>query len=76
MKRKKETSRQVFIIDKLEINAVVKDEIIEISENRYKSLKFRHTYYKSCDFMTSIDEVKEYLKSKYGHLNISEYLPS
>jgi hypothetical protein len=66
MKRNQQTL-QVFIVKQSSAISIIKDEVIYLENNRFKSIKFRHTYYDRSDFMTTIDEVKEYLKVKYKY---------
>jgi hypothetical protein len=66
----------VFVIKKAEAISIIKDEVIEIYDNRYKSIKFRHTYYDRSDFLISIEEVKAYLAEHYKYTGTLEYLIS
>ena len=71
MKRNQQ-SFHVFVIKQSAAISIIKDEVIEIENNRFKSIKFRHTYYDRSDFMTTIEEVQSHLRAKYkyfGDLN-------
>lgn len=75
MKRDKEF-KHVFVIKQAETISIIKDEVVEIFDNRFKSIKFRHTYYDRSNFLTSIDELKVYLAEKYKYDGTLEYLIS
>ena len=68
--------KHVFVIKKAETISIIKDEVIEIYDNRYKSIKFRHTYYNRSDFLITIEEVRAYLAENYKYAGTLEYLIS
>lgn len=75
MKRNQQTLH-VFIINQSKAIAIIKDEIIELEDGRFKSIKFRHTYYNRSDFMMTIDEVKEYLMVRHKYFGELDNLMS
>lgn len=63
--RTKETIT-VFIAKNFETAGIYQDEIIQIGEDRFRSIKFRHTYYKPADFNYSLEEAEQFISQKYG----------
>ena len=42
------------------------DEVIQIDTDKYKSIKFRHTYYTSADFNFSLKDTEIFVRQKYN----------
>ena len=62
----RDKSFTVFVAKNFETAGIYQDEIIQIGENRYRSIKFRHTYYTPGDFNYSLEEAEQYISQKYG----------
>ncbi len=62
----KSKSFTVFVAKSFETLGIYQDEIIQIGEDRYRSIKFRHTYYTLADFNYSLEEAEQYISHKYG----------
>ena len=56
----------VFVAKNFETAGIYQDEIVKIGDDRFKSIKFRHTYYTMADFNYSLEEAEEYISQKYG----------
>lgn len=56
----------VFVAKNFKIAGIYQDEIIKIGEDKFRSIKFRHTYYTPEDFNYSLEEAEEYVSQKYG----------
>jgi hypothetical protein len=63
---KLKNTRLVFLIKGNDESGIIQDEVIKVGEDRFKSIKFRHTHYKEADFNTSLEEVEKVVNSKYG----------
>jgi hypothetical protein len=59
-------SIKVFIAKDYETAGIVQDEVVAIGENKYKSIKFRHTYYDETDFNYSMAEAEAFINEKYA----------
>ncbi len=55
------TSFAVLVIRNLRKGIVIEDEVIRKSEDRYKSTKFRHTYYKATELFRSEQEAFDWI---------------
>ena len=64
--RMKIDSFTVFVAKNFETTGIYQDEIVKIGDDRFKSIKFRHTYYTMADFNYSLEEAEEYISQKYG----------
>jgi len=42
---------------------IIEDDIIEIKPDRFKSIKFRHTYYQIGDFVLTMEEVLDFIQA-------------
>ena len=56
--------KTVYVVKNHKTYEVIIDEIIEVSDNSFKSIKFRHTFYKTGDFFSSRPEALEYCRVK------------
>jgi len=56
----------VFVAKNFKTAGIYQDEIVQVGENRYRSIKFRHTYYTPADFNYSLEEAEQYISQKYG----------
>ncbi len=54
----------VFITKNFKTSGVIEDDIVEIEPGRFKSIKFRHTYYRTGDFVLTMDEVLDFIKTQ------------
>jgi hypothetical protein len=41
-----------------EDNCIYRDEVVKVNEDRFKSIKFRHTYYATADFCFTMEAAK------------------
>jgi len=57
---------KVFIAKDYETAGIVQDEVVAIGENKYKSIKFRHTYYDETDFNYSLAEAEAFVNEKFA----------
>jgi hypothetical protein len=58
-------SFKVFIAKDYETAGIIQDEVVEIGDRKYKSIKFRHTYYNETDFNYSLAEAEAFVNEKY-----------
>jgi hypothetical protein len=58
----------VYLAKTFEATGVIQDEIVKIGDDRFKSLKFRHTYYRSSDFKYTFEDMKQYIFEKYNQI--------
>lgn len=61
----------VFIAKDYETTGIIKDEVVSIGEHKYKSIKFRHTYYEEADFNYSLEEAEAIISKK-----LEKYTPA
>lgn len=57
-------SIKVFIAKDYETSGIIQDEVVAIGDNKYKSIKFRHTYYDETDFNYSLAEAEAVVNEK------------
>jgi len=63
---RKQEALIVFVAKNFETAGIYQDEIIKVGEDRFRSIKFRHTYYTPADFNYSLEEAEKYVTQKYG----------
>lgn len=61
----------VFIAKDYETTGIIKDEVVAIGDHKYKSIKFRHTYYDETDFNYSMEEAEAIISKK-----LDKYVPA
>jgi hypothetical protein len=59
-------SIKVFIAKDYETAGIIQDEVVAIGENKYKSIKFRHTIYNETDFNYSLAEAEAIVNQKFA----------
>ncbi|KAA5534636.1 hypothetical protein F0919_08445 [Taibaiella lutea] len=57
---------KVFIAKDYETAGIIQDEVVAIGENKYKSIKFRHTIYNETDFNYSLAEAEAFVNQKFA----------
>jgi hypothetical protein len=63
---KNKDTRFVFVAKNLETAGVIEDEVVKVGDDKFKSIKFRHTYYTESDFSKDLHEIENYIKRKLG----------
>lgn len=56
----------VYVSKNFELSGIYQDEVIQIDTDKYKSIKFRHTYYTSADFNFSLKDTEKFVRQKYN----------
>lgn len=64
--KKKIDKIQVFVSGKFATHGIYEDQIVSVGEDRFRSTKFRNTYYTSSDFHLSKEASEEFIMQKYG----------
>ena len=54
----------VFISKDYETVGIIQDEVVAIGDGRYKSIKFRHTYYTGTDFNYTLAEAEAIINER------------
>jgi hypothetical protein len=62
----KKDTRIVFLVRDRDSLDVVIDEVIKVGEDKFKSIKFRRTFYKEADFDKSPTAFKKVAKQLHG----------
>jgi hypothetical protein len=65
-KKKKNEIFTVFVCKTFETEGIYMDEIIPIGVDKYKSIKFRYTFYSAADFFHTREEAERFVRNKYG----------
>jgi len=59
----RKTYEHVFVTKNCKTMGIIEDDIIEIKPDRFKSIKFRHTYYQIGDFVLTMEEVLDFIQA-------------
>jgi hypothetical protein len=54
----------VFVIKNYNTSYILEDEVIKTGENEYRSIKFRHTWYKDGDFFLTEKEARLSIRNR------------
>lgn len=65
-KKKKNEIFTVFVCKTFETDGIYVDEIIPIGADKYKSIKFRYTFYSPADFFHTREEAERFIRKTYG----------
>lgn len=61
----KEKPLIVFVSKDFKTAGIYQDMVIKVAEDKFKSIKFRHTYYNQGDFNFTLEEAEQYVVNSH-----------
>jgi len=62
MKTLRAQSKTVFVVKNYDTDGIFEDEVLEQGNRKFKSIKFRHTYYKADDFFYTYKDALAFVR--------------